>query len=297
LAHSAEGFVGEFDLIYSNSPINIGGPIMAGMKLKIELRGSLEDNEQVRFEEFVGQLEDFKEALRHTDRIISKKDNPTVFYRIIELSYHSPATMTIAAYPCPGIQEDNSDEVVRTISFGIKAINEKSEVPSYFDHDALEAYKGIGKRIGKGFSSITVSANGDSCTITEDFPEHVQLVQGKDEITIGSISGKIEAINFHSPPYRFTIYPLVGPNRVRCVFKQKLKKEALAAIDKYVTVYGRLKYRQRAVYPYEIDVDNIITGPPPDKIAKLSDLKGMAPNITDGLSSEEYIRKLRDLDG
>lgn len=40
-----------------------------------------------------------------------------------------------------------------------------------------------------------------------------------------------------------------------------------------------------------------VLSPPIDKIAKLSELKGIAPNITGGLSSEEYIRKLRDLDG
>jgi hypothetical protein len=282
--------------LVSTSPVIIGGRIMAGMKLTIELKGTLADNEQVRFEEFVGQLEDFKEALKHTDRIISKKDNPTVFYKIIELRYHSPATITLAAYPYD-IEEDYSDAVVKTISSGIKAINEQSEIPPYFDYDILEAYKGIGKRIGKGISSIIVSVNGDSCTITEEFSEHIQLIQGKDETTTGSISGKIEAINFHSPPYRFTIYPIVGPQRVRCIFKSKLKKEALAAIDEYVTVYGTIKYRQKAVYPYEIDVDNIVKSPLHDKLPKLSELKGIAPDITGGLSSEAYVRKLRDLDG
>lgn len=270
---------------------------MAGMKLTIELRGLPADKEQVRFEEFVGQLDDFKEALRHTERIISKKETPTVFYKIIDLRYHSPATMILEAYPYPDIEEDISDEVVKTISLGLKAINEKSEIPPYFDYDALEAYKGIGKRIGKGFSSITVSANGDSCTITEEFPGYIQLIQGKDELTIGSISGRIEAISFHSPPYRFTIYPIIGPQRVRCIFKPKLKSEALSAIDKYVTVYGTIKYRHKANYPYEIDVDNIVLSPPLDTSAKLSELKGIAPDITGGLSSEEYIRKLRDLDG
>lgn len=269
---------------------------MAGMKLTIELIGPLADKEQVGYEEFVGQLEDFKEALKHTDRIISKKDNPTVFYKIIELKYHSPATITLAAFPYD-IEDDNSDEVVRTISLGIKSISEKSEAPPYFDYDALEAYKGLGKRIGKGFSSISISANGDKHTLTEEFPAHIQLIQGNDEITIGSISGRIEAINFHSPPYRFTIYPMVGPQKIRCVFKPKLKNEALSAIDKYVTVYGTIKYRQKAIYPYEIDVDNIIPSSLSDKLPKLGELKGIAPNITGGLSSEEYIRKLRDLDG
>jgi hypothetical protein len=76
-----------------------------------------------------------------------------------------------------------------------------------------------------------------------------------------------------------------------------MKSEAIAVIDKYVTVFGTIKYRHKSIYPYEIDVDYIESPPPTETLPNLSELKGMAPDLTQGLSSEEYVRKKRDLDG
>lgn len=266
------------------------------MKITIEMKGMLADEGEVRVEDFVAQIDAFFEALKQTDRIVSKKDKPTVFYRIVDLSHHSPSTVTLAAFPID-FAEDYSDETVRKFLATLKDIDKKGEAPPEFDYEALEAYKGISKKIDKGLTQLTVSSNGYRCNITQDYSSLIQIIQGPDEVARGSMSGRIEAINFHTPPYRFTLYPIVGPQRVRCNFPTKKKNDAISAIDKYVTVFGIIKYRHKAIYPYEIDIDNIEINPPIDTIPKLADLKGIAPDLTGGLSSEEYIRKMRELDG
>lgn len=256
----------------------------------------LADEGQVRVEDFVAQIDAFFEALRQTDRIVSKKDKPTVLYRIVDLSHRSPSKVTLAAFPID-IAEDYSDETVKRFLAALEDIGKKDEAPADFDYEALEAYKEIAKKIDKGLTQLTVSSNGYRCDITQDYPSRIQLIQGSDEVARGSMSGRIEAISFHTPPYRFTLYPIVGPQRVRCNFPTKKKSDAISAIDKYVIVYGTIKYRHKSIYPYEIDVEHIEIPPPEETLPRLSELKGIAPDLTQGLTPEEYVRRNRDLDG
>jgi hypothetical protein len=268
---------------------------MAGMKIIIEMKGMLADEGQVRAEDFVTEITAIIEALKQTDRIVSKKEEPTVSYRIVDVG-HSNLKVALGLFPI-NIQEDYSDELGKMFLTTIENIVQKEKPPPEFDYDALEAYKNIGKKIDRGFSYLALSANGYHCDIPQAFSTNIQIIQGPDEVAQGSLSGRIEAINFHSPPYRFTLYPIVGPQSVRCNFPPKKKIEAISAIDKYVTVFGTIKYRYKSMYPYQIDVAFIEINPTSDELPKLSDLKGIAPNITGGLTSEEFVRRLRDIDG
>lgn len=268
---------------------------MAGMKIIIEMRGMLVDDGQVKAEDFVEQIELLLKALGKTDKIVSQKEKPTISYRIVDMS-HSHPKIVLGLYPIL-YGEDYTDEIGRLFLSTIEDINTKGEVPSNFDYDALEAYKNIGNIIDKGISELIIRSNGHRYDIRPEYQQRIQLIQGSDETARGSLSGKVEAINIHTYPYRFTLYPLVGPSRVKCNFPTKLKNEAIASIDKYVTVFGIIKYRHKAIYPYEIDVDFIEPPTPPETLPKFSDIKGIAPDLTKGMSSEEYVRKNRDLDG
>ncbi|MGH8003743.1 MAG: hypothetical protein ACRECJ_03345, partial [Limisphaerales bacterium] len=61
-----------------------------------------------------------------------------------------------------------------------------------------------------------------------------------------------------------------------------------------VSVSGTLRYKKREVFPYQIDVKNLDIYPPSKKLPSLNSLRGMAPNVTGGLDSVTFIRKLRD---
>ena len=266
------------------------------MEITIEMAGMIYDEGQVKADDFIAQIEAFIDALKQTDRIVSKKEKPTAFYRIVGLSQDSPTKVTLGVFPLDST-EDYSDELGKVFLKTLEDIDLKGEAPPDFDYEALEAYKEIGKKIDKGISRLVVSNNGYTYQIKEDFSPRIQVIQGPDEIARGSMSGRMEAINIHTPPYRFTLYPIVGPQKVRCNFPLKKKEQAISAVDKYITVFGIIKYRHRAIYPYEIDIDNIEINPPVDTLPKLADLRGIAPDLTGGLSSEEYIRKMRELDG
>ncbi|MCP4368883.1 MAG: hypothetical protein GY797_12330 [Deltaproteobacteria bacterium] len=162
------------------------------------------------------------------------------------------------------------------------------------DYNTLETFKGIGKKVNKTINRLVVSTNGHSCNITEDFQSKVQVIQGPDEEVKGSISGKVEYINFHGGTNVFNIYPSVGPIKIKCNFPKRLLSEAIKSVNKYVTVLGKIKYKARTQFPMEIDVDEIEIRSKVKDFPKLADLKGIAPDLTEGLSPTEFVRKMRD---
>lgn len=69
---------------------------------------------------------------------------------------------------------------------------------------------------------------------------------------------------------------------------------ALFAVGRRVEVFGTLKYRRGASFPYQIDVTNIEAFPPEDELPDWNDLRGRAPGATGALSSEAFVRELRN---
>jgi len=269
---------------------------MAGKKIKIELIGMHTDNKYVRLSDFTDQLIAFGEALKQTDLLVSKKTKPTVFYRIVGLSHSSPALVELEAIPLDPM-EDNSDEVVDVFLKSMEGIIYREEAPDFFNDDTFDAYRALGKKLNKGISHLVVSSNGHKINITKELPNKIQIIQGPVEIVLGSISGKLEVINVHAGANEFRIYPIVGPKKIRCKFPSDLKKIAFSAIESYVTVFGKLKYKAHSRYPFAMDVEKIEVSPPEETLPTLSELRGIAPDLTGGISPEDFVRNLRDTDG
>lgn len=266
---------------------------MAGKRITIELRGMHEDDEHVLLDEFASELVAISNALKNIEKIVTKKSKPTINYRVVDLSHSSPAKILLEAQPIDP-EVDYSDEVVDKFYNGLDSISKKGQAPADFDYHTLEAFKSIGKKVKKTISRLVVSTNGHSCNIAEDFQSKVQVIQGPDEEIKGSISGKVEYINLHGRANVFNIYPSVGPSKIKCNFPKRLLNLAVSSVNKYVTVLGKIKYKARTQFPLEIDVDEIEIRKQVKDFPKLADLKGIAPDITEGLSPTEFVRKIRD---
>ena len=79
-----------------------------------------------------------------------------------------------------------------------------------------------------------------------------------------------------------------------CKFTPENEDKALRAVKKTIGVTGLLYYKEGTYFPHTIDVTEIDFLPPDSELAKLSGLRGIAPDMTDGMRSEDYVRKLRD---
>jgi hypothetical protein len=129
--------------------------------------------------------------------------------------------------------------------------------------------------------------------VVSDVAQNLEEVIGPDEFETGSITGNLEHINLHARPGYFYVYPTMpGRSKIKCLFSEGLREEAMAALDKRVTVYGRLKYRHNQSQPYEVEVREIevLEGDAP----KLSELRGVAKGLLGDKTTEEYLAEVRN---
>ena len=109
----------------------------------------------------------------------------------------------------------------------------------------------------------------------------------------GAITGHLDELKVHSSN-QFFIYPPVGPNRIRCNFKDELWPKIKKGIKKYVNAIGVLHYKEGAAFPDEIDIEDIEIYPPENELPTLESIRGMAPKVTGNLDPVVFVKKLRE---
>lgn len=267
---------------------------MASRRITVQMVGKEEDNGDVRFEDFIDQLTAVRDALLEVDRAISEEQANTVYFRVVDLKHSSPAAVVLEAVPIVK-DNDNSEAVVQSFLGAIVQIQESVEAPKGLGYYPLQALKKVGVPLGsRKLTGVTISSNGTSIPLSSTLVEKVETVLGPDEIEYGSVSGTLEKLNLHSRRKVFYIYPTIGKGVTRCHFPQKLRSQVLAAVGKYITVYGRLKSKQVDNIPYELRVEEIEIHPPEETLPSLNELRGIAPDALAGKSTEEFIWEIRD---
>jgi hypothetical protein len=261
--------------------------------ITIKLNANSVSTEDLRLDDFLEEMNRLKAALRETERSLSRQE-PTLYFRIKSMSKNSPAQVTLEA------NSDARDErskpqyanyVVRNMTTNLRVIANRNRRPARIDVPTLETYRDLAKPTTKGRIDVTIQAGPNSVVINDHFKQALDEILGRDEVTLGSISGRIEAINLHDR-MRFWIWPVIGPVRIKGKFKKRDRKRFADAVDKYVTVYGKLRYKTWDKFPYEISADGIEVHD--GDIPTLYDLKGAAPNATGDLTSQEFIERIRD---
>lgn len=260
-------------------------------RITLHLRGPDGDNGDVRFDDFIKQLNSVKHALSETERILS--DQSSVYFKVVDLRHNSPASVVLEAVPVNG-HGDNSQIVVNKFFSSLDDI-ERETAPSGFDFNAFQAFKEMTSLIGKQLTEFSVSRNGDQPKILTSLAGNVDRILGPDEYEMGSITGVLEQINVHANQNVFVVYPTSNQPKLKCIFPQELRAQAVHAVDQYVKIYGQMKYKTylRGDHPYEMLVKQIEIYPAEDTLPTLGELEGIAPNSIGELTSEEFIRKLR----
>ncbi len=262
---------------------------MSDDSIKLIIEGRVEDDKHVLLPAFVDKLDALKKVLNQIDAIQSGKQVSN--YRIVNLSHSSPATVVIQAVP----QEDGVDASA-TVNGVIDTINKITDgkIPDNVDFSLLSKLKDLGKGVGTSISSLSLSAGNITAYIGKEFNAQVEMALSEEDVCFGSVEGVLEAINIHDNNNTFNIYPLVGASKVHCHFPPGLHDDAINGVDRKVSVDGVLTYRRGEVYPSSVEVKSIEVYPVEKDLPTFDDLFGIAQDATGQLSSEGFVRNLRD---
>jgi hypothetical protein len=263
----------------------------ADNRITLIIEGLPEDDGQVRLATFMTQLNSLSATITKLDREASDGKHPTE-YRIAELSYKSPVRVVIEP-KARSKQPHEGAAIIASLTRVADALENGGDLAG-LDAELLEDIRGLARPVGKTVKNTTLIFNGHTFDLTPTVQSKVDRALAVDEECEGSIEGMLEQINIHDGANTFHIYPDVGPRKVSCHFPPRLFDDAVAAVGRRVEISGTLRYRLGASYPHVIAVSRIDIFPPENDLPDWDDLRGRAPNATGDLSSEAFVRELRN---
>ena len=210
---------------------------------------------------FVRTLEDVRKLLIEVDYAVNQERSGKRW--VITRLHSSAPTFTIS----PAII--NLQEPVEAIIAGIGEIEQGADhPPQYFTEDVLERLLKMRRHFrGQGSAShIAVSADGqEPVAINRDVGDRVGRILNSGYWGLGSLEGRLEAINFHNRP-GFTIWDRVSRAPVRCSTpnSSEWKERVKSLLERRVIVRGRVRYFSNGVPRSISGIEDIFdSGPDP----------------------------------
>lgn len=249
--------------------------------LTLAIRPAEGDDEHIRFAGFINQLDALRDVLRNTERIMFGSDG-NVYYRIAKLTQNSPPEITLEAVPYSPRANGFGPAIFESVleRFGELSTVSPEWVPGDMDLPALLAYQAFAPTTKRYVSELVISSGDHAVTIDDEFSEHVRTAIGPDDVSRGEITGSLEVVNLHGKP-RFVVFPTLGNYKVTCEFPSDRRKEVVAALDHYVRVTGRLRYKSWMSHPHAVDLDEIAILSEEASLAAIDSLRGSEPAMSD----------------
>ncbi len=228
-------------------------------------------------------------ALRQTAALLSNGKGVSVEYEIADLKHSSPATCVLK----PRFPIRYGELVDRAQHAFVESMDKiaSGEVPEFLDYPTLSAYKELARITSKGRFTNNVRLNGTSAAVSQAVETRLQLELEKDRFMIGAIHGRVRKYSSASKNL-IRVFPRTSPP-VTCEFKDKLRAEVSALVEKDVIVEGRMRYRPNAFHPYNMTIRTIRLAEPQEARPSLAVLRGNVSEPATGEASENLIRELR----
>ena len=249
------------------------------------------ENADVRLGDFAAQLVQLQKVLVSFDLAVSSGSRSTD-WKVVDLSHSSPATVVLEPTRLAE-RPDHRALVVQQFKATTSAVL-RGEVPQDIDMDVLEELRKLTANVRRKFASISIGFDNERLDITPAFASTIEAHLANTEACEGTVWGALDTLNVHADANVFYIYPEVGRDKIKCKFQEGLLEKARKAIKRRVEVIGTLRFRPTARYPFEVAVRDIDIFPAEADLPLLSSLRGLAPDATDGLKSEDFVRRQRD---
>ncbi|HHV79053.1 MAG TPA: hypothetical protein GXX40_05505 [Firmicutes bacterium] len=174
---------------------------------------------------------------------------------------------------------------------GLAAL-ENGNLNACLPEDTIRAAKALAELAYKTKTRMVVSGPRRRVQLT------LQTAKTADQILhafwedLGSVEGRLEMVTVHEKN-QFNVYDELTGHCICCYFKPELLEKVKAGLKKRVSVSGLIRYaatgRLAQVVAESIDVLS-----DDSKLPSIEEMIGVAPNITNGLPLEDYLRRLKD---
>lgn len=264
---------------------------MSSLKLVIEGEPG-----EVSLTSFVGILNRARYILGGLDSAISERPQGALEWYVTDLATGSAVAVIESRPKVPEADERLGTMVGANFVSGLNSIEQNAELPPYFSDIDLGRVRQISSFLrqtgSEALSAEHMNGSVATATVTEQAGVNVGKILEPTFSGLGSVAGKLEVISVHGPP-RFNVYDAVTKRAVRCRFAVERLDEVAAALGRRVVVTG-VVHRNAKGDPVKVDRPELRVLPEGVELPTARDLIGLVPDLTGDLSSEEYVRKLRD---
>lgn len=259
---------------------------MATVKLKIEGKPG-----DIGLKAFIVAVQNWLNMLMEVDAAISRESKGTLEWVIADVSVGS-LQMSLASRS--RIEGKNfGPEVAQIAVAGLGQIERDGTTPPYVSHQGLSYAKSMLKTIGSnGISGIEVAYQSDVEHLTAQASVNVDLLLPTTHTSLGSIEGRIEAISIHGDT-KFVVYQDGTNKAVTCKFPREWLDRVKAALGGRVSVAGVVHWNRRNE-PVRVDGEDLREMKSREELPSIVQLAGSIPDLTGTLSTEEYLRRIRE---
>jgi hypothetical protein len=258
-------------------------------RLTFRLKGSAQDGELVRAEDFAEWLDGVLGCLKELGADLKTRPVLTVTdlaigSAVLEIEISSP---------------QDEDEAAGTLSKrfaeGYDFLQTGRLGSAGYPPETRRAFERLLRPLRRQLRVVEFRSNGNRLTLqAASLPD---IREGRTESTaqVGRIAGYVDAINVHSTPV-FYLYPTTGPKRVKCTFDLAHLTDVRDSLKRYTTVSGLLEYPQGSAFPDSVAVDSVRPSPPVDSLPTLASLWGASPGLAAKGEAVALVRGMRDAD-
>ena len=259
-------------------------------QLEILLEGAPEDGAFVRLNDFRIFLDDLQGALRAVEAEVDRDAESPLQYRIVGLEVGSARVCLRPEESDPRVAQ-LAPRVLTRLTDTLDAVSQGRELEGT-THETLTALQRLGGAYRRHVRGIDFGVNGTRVTLPRDFEERVRHLLRRVTRSQGTLRGRLDAINVHQRPH-FSIYPVTGPAKVRCLYQEEQIPDIGRYLGRYVEVEGTLHFHGDEVFPHEIIVSTLRAMPDPRGLPRADELVGSLPDVTGGLDVLDYLAELR----
>lgn len=264
---------------------------MRSSKFKITVKGD-EADESIRLVDLIDQLNALKLTLNQVDASLVGGRPSDLYYRITKITMNSPVTVEVEAVSKSGSRA-RGQRVVSKLSRDIRSVI-AGKRPREADLDLLESYRALVKPMQRHVLEVSLQFENDHVPLPRNLDIKVDEILGPDQTEKGAVVGSLDVIDIHNHRNVFKVYPVVGPKSIKCSFSSAQLPEAIVGINHFVRISGLFHYKKAEKFPHLIKVDSIEVLPDRVSANSLSSLRGIAPDAYDGLSSTDYVERVRN---
>lgn len=267
---------------------------MGSNRFKITIRGEDAD-ESIRLSDLIDQLNAVKSTLNQIDTAVSGEKSPSLYYRITSITMNSPATFIVEAVGKKKSSMVHGRRVVSKLGRDLKTVI-GGKRPKEADLDLLESYGALARPMRSHLAQVSLQFDDAPMELPRNLAMTVDEILGPDQVELGSVVGSLDVIDVHNRRNQFKVYPVVGPSSIKCQFSDGMLSEAVAGIKHFVRISGELHFKRTEQFPHLIKVSKIEILPEKSDRGSLSGLRGIATGALRGVSSSEYVERVRNGD-